>query len=290
MQENEGSRHSLLLAVDTPFYLDRDTVQKLTQHCNVKKEASLYAREQSSLLFLGRHLDKLAKQNGKSVVYREATVVAVCDGHMDVMIGDLNMEKRVHLANLPVWRSDFDEAKQTLTMYWRKGVDTSTGIQRSWSITDDDDDDDDEGYLDEELLLEEMLQAGDAHQQQQDLDNLQSDTKEGTVAGLSILEQHAKKTTSYNVPLSNNPTHQKQNPEAAAAAAPPLPLNRPESTQSTSAKRASLVRSRLSDSTAYSTEQGYQTVKALDKIRVALVIDMVRTPPLIRILAVNPFA
>jgi protein SSD1 len=264
-------------------------VQKLTQHCNVKKEASLNAREQSSLLFLGRHLDKLAKQNGKSVVYREATVVAVCDGHMDVMIGDLNMEKRVHLANLPVWRSDFDEAKQTLTMYWRKGVDTSTGIQRSWSITDDDDDEDDEGYLDEELLLEEMLQAGDAQQQQQqqDLDNHRSDTKEDTVAGLSILEQHAKKTASYNTPLSRDPTNHKQQPEASA---PSPPSNRPESTQSTSAKRASLVRSRLSDSTAYSTEQGYQTVKALDKIRVALVIDMVRTPPLIRILAVNPFA
>lgn len=233
----------------------------------MKKEAAVYAREQSSLLFLGGYLDKLAKQNGKSVVYREATVVAVSDGHVDVMIGDLNMEKRVHLANLPVWRSDYDETKQTLTMYWRKGVDTSTGIQRPWSITDDDEDD---GYLDEELLLEEMLQSGDLLTREDD-----DKTPEGTVVGLSILEQHANKTKA--APITSNPIVQSTTP-------------RPETTQSTSGKRASLVRSRLSDSTAYSTEQGYQTVKALDKIRVALVIDMVRTPPLIRILAVNPFA
>ncbi|KAI8098895.1 uncharacterized protein BX664DRAFT_354405 [Halteromyces radiatus] len=299
-----------LSSEDAPFYLDRDTVQKLTQHCNVKKEAAHYAREQSSLLFLGVHLNKLAKQNGKSVVYREATVVAVCEGHLDVMVPELNMEKRVHLANLPVWRSDYNENKQTLTMYWRKGVDTSTGKQRHWSILDDDDDDDDSDYLDEELLLEEMLQTGaltkdDDDEEEEEEEKVSSslildrndnvsclqhndqqqsvlrdleDNKEQTVIGLSILEQHARKAMPVDTP-DISPTVTSSTKKL-----------RPESTQSTSAKRASLVRARLSDSTAYSTEQGYQTIKALDKIRVALVIDMVRTPPLIRILAVNPFA
>lgn len=278
-------------------------MQKLAQHCNVKKEAALAARDQSSLLFLGTYLNRLANQAGKSVVYREAMVVAVDKNHVDVMVGELNMEKRVHLANLPVWRSEFDDTKQTLTMYWRKGVDTYTGRQQF--VSDDEEDEGQDDYLDEELLLEEMIhgtaRTSDNHQQsplddnsdqlETILGNREGDSAEKTAMKTSFLEHYAKKTMVANGtsdPAKNDTSI--DDPAATPSSSPSSSPKQPESTKSVSMKRASLALARLSDSTGYSTEQGYQTVKALDKIRVALVVDMARTPPLIRILAVNPFA
>ncbi|OAD05494.1 hypothetical protein MUCCIDRAFT_141613, partial [Mucor lusitanicus CBS 277.49] len=112
---------------DKRFSLDRDTVQKLAQHCNVKKDAARYAREQSNLMFLSIHMDKLSQQQqqqqqkvieGPSVIFREAIVVAVFDQFFDVVIPELNLEKRIHLACLPVWRSDYNQHSQSLTMFW----------------------------------------------------------------------------------------------------------------------------------------------------------------------------
>ncbi|KAI8064703.1 hypothetical protein BC940DRAFT_320901 [Gongronella butleri] len=280
------------LSSDDDFYLDLNTVQKLAQHCNVKKQAALNAREQSSMLFLGTYLDKVAKQNGKAVVYREATVVAVSDAYFDVWVADVNMEKRVHLANLPVWRSDYDDHKHTLTMYWRKGVESSTGKQRHWSLSDDDDDDnDDDAYLDEDLLLEEMKRVHASIDDEFHVEPFQfaaadnNNTKKQPVAQKS--PELPIETGIASLAIASAPSSPSPGPVEHANTNTPAPV--PESTKSTT-KRASLVRARLSDSTAYSTEQGYQTIKALDKIRVALIIDTVRTPPLIRILAVNPFA
>ncbi|KAI7885645.1 RNB-domain-containing protein [Lichtheimia hyalospora FSU 10163] len=214
------------------FYLDRDTVQKLAQHCNVKKDAALYAREQSSMLFMASYLSKRgirpADANHITVVRREALVVAAFEQHFDVMIPELNLERRIHLANLPVWRSEFDHETRSLTMYWTKGVDTKTGKQRAWSMSDDEEDD-----MDEEALLEEM---------------------------------HNGKPPS------------------------PPPSVQPEPTISTQNKRASMVLARLSESTNYSTDLGTQTIKALDKIQVLITVEMVKTPPLIRVLGANPYA
>ncbi|KAI8329738.1 hypothetical protein BC941DRAFT_384356 [Chlamydoabsidia padenii] len=285
---------------DTPFYLDRDSVQKLAQYCNVKKEAAMNAREQSSLLFLGTYLNKLASQ---SVVYREATVVAVDEEHIDVMVGELNMEKRVHLANLPVWRSDFDDTKQTLTMYWRKGVDTYTGKQHFLLDDDDDDGDSQDNYLDEEIMLDEMMHVPPT----QSLDNslldesyhpYQQETDgngKKNIMGSSVLEHHAEKTISAGGVSATKKTGANDtihnNLIASTSPSPSSPKSlQQQQPEPTCGKRTSLERARLSDSTGYSIEQGYQTIKALDKIQVALIVDMARTPPLIRILAVNPFA
>ncbi|KAI8076809.1 uncharacterized protein BX664DRAFT_362733 [Halteromyces radiatus] len=220
------------LANDRHFYLDRDTVQKLGQHCNVKKEAAIIAREQSGLLFMSLYLNERAttdETNNIKIVYREAQVIAVFDDYFDVMIPELNMERRIHLANLPVWRSEMDSSRRALTMFWKKGVDTSTGKQHRWSLSDDE-------Y--EDLLDEEWDDASDS----------------------AVVNK-----------LSVSPS-----------------LVEPE--PSKSSKRQSIIQARLSNSTSFSAEQSSQTIQALDKIRVILTIEMVRTPPLIRVLAANPYA
>ncbi|KAK4519063.1 uncharacterized protein ATC70_009293 [Mucor velutinosus] len=278
---------------DKRFSLDRDTVQKLAQHCNVKKDAARYAREQSNLMFLSIHMDKLSQQQhqqqqkvieGPSVIFREAIVVAVFEQFFDVVIPELNLEKRIHLACLPVWRSDYNQHSQSLTMFWRKGVDTSTGKKSDWSLSDEEDDED---GLDEDALLEEMNTTAEQLPQEEYKMNTLNDN-ESIVSQLAVKENHASAATT--VPVYPNKSvstpalmmmHQSGSNSTAIAAAP---------TRSTSNRRASIVRARLSDSTAYSTEQGFQTIKALDKIRVVLTVELARTPPVIRVLAANPFS
>lgn len=249
-----------VLTGEKRFYLDRDTVQKLAQHCNVKKEAALYAREQSSMLFLASYLNKRGVRPADAphitVVRREAIIVAVFDQFFDVMIPELNIQKRIHLANLPTWRSEFDQQDRTLTLYWTKGMDTTTGKQRSWSMSDDEEDD-----LDEEALLEEM--------------------RDSTANGESI-------NTSLQEEKVNDKRQQELSQKQEQSTASP-PAVVPETTRSTS-KRASMVHARLSESTGYSTDLGSQTIKALDKIQVLVTVEMIKTPPLIRILAANPYA
>ncbi|KAI8332641.1 hypothetical protein BC941DRAFT_381247 [Chlamydoabsidia padenii] len=236
------------LAKDRHFYLDRDTVQKLGQHCNVKKEAAMIAREQSGLLFLSLYLNERAvvPPDGNTnikIVYREAQVISVFDDYFDVMIPELNLEKRIFLANLPVWRSELDASRRALTMFWKKGVDTSTGKQRRWSMSDDEYED-----LDDMSLLVDLHDRSD----------------NGNNTASSIVNQLA-----ISSPLTDNTVVLET---------------------SKSSKRQSIIQARLSSSTSFSPEQSSQTIQALDKIRVILTIEMVRTPPLIRVLAANPYA
>lgn len=249
--------------------MDRDTVQKLAQHCNVKKEASLAAREQSKLLSLALyfvHKDSQQPQVNQhqavvtgtqvtTTVYGEARVIAVMEDYFDVSLPEFGMERRIHLANLPLWRHQYDPQDRALTMFWKQGVIPSTGLQQQWSLSDDE-------YEEEELLSTYPEQS-------------QSNTSTSST------------NSSSNLSLENN----KQFEAIALAAAKAGIVSSPNSGGKKSAtKRASIISSRLSASTGYSSEQSSQTIKALDKIRVMLTIEMVRTPPLIRVFAANPYA
>ncbi|KAI8046946.1 uncharacterized protein B0P05DRAFT_482341, partial [Gilbertella persicaria] len=245
------------------FFLDRDTVQKLAQHCNVKKEASLAAREQGKLLSLALYLvhkqDCMQPQQAvttatplTTTVYSEARVIAVNEDYFDVSLPEFGMERRIHLANLPLSRHKYNPVERALTMFWKEGVVPSTGLQQQWSLSDDE-------YEEEELL------------------NSFPEASQSTPL---------TKTTDSDV--------DKKQFEAIALAASkagivPGPTTSTPGKKSAS-KRASIISSRLSASTGYSSEQSSQTIKALDKVRVMLTIEMVRTPPLIRVFAANPYA
>lgn len=125
------------------------------------------------------------------------------------------------------------------------------------------DNDDDEEDIDEEALLEEMRHNShpSSPHQQEDYKTRHYDT---VVSQLDI-----SPPKSVSTPVGSTPRVEKK---------------------TTTSRRASIVRARLSDSTAFSTEQGYQTIRALDKIRVVLVSELQKTPPVIRVLAANPFS
>jgi len=177
------------------------------------------------------------------------------EDYFDVSLPEVGMERRIHLANLPLWRHQYDSQDRALTMFWKQGVIPSTGLQQQWSLSDDE-------YEEEELLSTYPEQS-------------QSNTSTSST------------NSSSNLSLENN----KQFEAIALAAAKAGIVSSPNGGSKKSAtKRASIISSRLSASTGYSSEQSSQTIKALDKIRVMLTIEMVRTPPLIRVFAANPYA
>lgn len=250
-----------VLSGEKHFYLDRDTVQKLAQHCNVKKEASLSALQQSKLLslalyFVNRQTPELITEDEilateTTTIYGEARVIAVMEDYFDVSLPEFGIERRVHLANLPLWRHKYDPHERSLTMFWKEGVIPSTGKQQQWSLSDDE-------YEEEELLSTYPEKS------------------------------NSNSSTSSSSSLENN----KQFEEIAKAAARAgiLPNTTTTATNRRASKRASIINARLSTSTGYSSEQCSQTIKALDKVRVMITVEMVKTPPLIRIFCANPFA
>lgn len=238
--------------------MDRDTVQKLAQHCNVKKEASLSAIQQSKLLSLALYFvnkqtpevieeDKILTTE-TTTIYGEARVIAVMEDYFDVSLPEIGIERRVHLANLPLWRHKYDPHVRSLTMFWKEGVLPSTGKQQQWSLSDDE-------YEEEELLstYPEKSQS-----------NTSSSSSSSSLENNKQFEEIAKAAARAGI-VSNN-------------------------TNKRASKRASIISARLSTSTGYSSEQCSQTIQALDKVRVMITIEMVKTPPLIRIFCANPFA
>ncbi|KAG1358214.1 hypothetical protein G6F62_000907 [Rhizopus arrhizus] len=241
-----------LLGVEKHFYLASDTIQKLAQHCNVKKEAGLEAIHQGKLLSLALYLaskQQPPSDNSPTTVYGEARVIAVAEDWFDVSLPEFGLERRIHLANLPLWKHKYDPQERALTMYWKEGVIPSTGEQKQWSLSDDE-------YEEEELV--------------------------------SADPERSQSTTSNQASTESNAnTKEFEEIARAAASAGIIGGNTPKKSAS---KRASIISSRLSASTGYSSEQSSQTIKALDKVRTMLTIQMVRTPPLIRVFAANPYA
>lgn len=251
------------------FYLDRDTVQKLAQHCNVKKEASLAARDQSKLLSLALYLVQKQQDNQQqqqthqavvtgtavtTTVYGEARVIAVMEDSFDISLPEFGIERRIHLANLPLWRHQYDPKIRALTMFWKEGVVASTGLQQQWSLSDDE-------YEEEELL---STYPENSH------------------------SSSSSSNGSSNLSIENN--KQFEAIALAAAKAGIVPTSTTSTSKKSASKRASIISSRLSASTGYSSEQSSQTIQAMDKVRIMLTIEMVRTPPLIRVFAANPYA
>ena len=95
---------------------------KLAENCNFKKEAARTAQEQSTHLFLCRMLRDMTATQGP--VIRCGIVVNVQSSSFDVVIPEFGIEKRVHLDQLPLIKAEFDRRNRVLELFWEKGVDS----------------------------------------------------------------------------------------------------------------------------------------------------------------------
>jgi len=96
--------------------MDRDSVAKVAQQCNVKKDSAKLAQEQSAHLFLCLLIADLTQRFGP--VVRQAQVVGVLDAAFDVLIPEFGIEKRVHVDQMPIENHVYDEHSHVLQIYW----------------------------------------------------------------------------------------------------------------------------------------------------------------------------
>ncbi|KAF8165293.1 hypothetical protein B0H34DRAFT_688609 [Crassisporium funariophilum] len=106
----------LQAGAETKFTMDRDAVAKVAQQCNIKRDSSTLAQEQSAHLFLCVLISDLTQRYGP--VIRQAKVVGVLDAAFDVLVPEFGIEKRVHVDQMPIDNHVYDEHTHTLQIYW----------------------------------------------------------------------------------------------------------------------------------------------------------------------------
>jgi len=102
--------------VESKFTMDRDTVAKVAQQCNIKRDSAILAQEQSTHLFLCVLISDLTQRYGP--VVRQAKVIGVLDAAFDVLVPEFGIEKRVHVDQMPIDNHVHDEHNHTLQIYW----------------------------------------------------------------------------------------------------------------------------------------------------------------------------
>lgn len=230
------------------------------------------------MLFLALYFNSLAKKANSNVVFADAIVIAVSDGFFDVILTQFGFEKRIHTDNLPLNSYHMDSTSDNLTLFWKKGIST-TALNSEFAYLEEDDDDDAE--LDEDALADEMQKSepsddssdpvtnGSSNNVDEKPQNGKMDTKEDAVKALAINSDVEEATP--DTPVVAYKRLSKRNSSAMIFA----PSN-------------SGAQGPISNPT-YDGMQCSQTIKPLDSIKVAIHVEMTQTPPLLRVLAANPF-
>lgn len=228
------------------------------------------------MLFLALYFNDLAKKANSNVVFADAIVVATFDGYFDVVLTQFGFEKRIHADNLPLNSHQFSGSTDSLTLFWQKGVST-TALNREFTYLEDDDG---EIELDEDAIAEEMqkdVSSEDGEDHTSDKSNHKTSTNgtaEVEVKALSITQQ-AEDTN--NAPENNVVAYKRLSKRNSGAI---IPMS---ATNSSSGSQTPI------SVPSYDGLQCSQTLKPLDSIKVAIHVEMTQTPPLLRVLAANPF-
>jgi len=229
----------LLGAADTRFSMDTEAVSQVAQQCNTKKEAAKLAQEQSQHLYLCVLIANLTQQYGP--VRRNAKVIGVLDEAFDVLVPDFGIEKRVHIDQMPIENHVYDDHSNTLSLYWKKGVDVVQWLAEH---------------------------RGDAH-----LQLIRQNA-----------ERHAKSLGATN-PQAKDERELFNDDDDTPVVAPKNFANYAQ--HSISAKKEAPKFEGV-----YINAHGHhiQTVKELQEVPVVITADMTISPPVIKVLAMNPFA
>ncbi|KAF9579141.1 hypothetical protein BGW38_004730, partial [Lunasporangiospora selenospora] len=83
------------LVEEPKFFLTKEACQKTAIHCNIRKDASKSAQEQSSHVYLSVLIRNLTQSKGP--VIKDAVVVQVQDASFDVLVPEYGLEKRIYV-------------------------------------------------------------------------------------------------------------------------------------------------------------------------------------------------
>lgn len=109
------------------FSEDVESLHKVAESCNTKKDSAHNAQEQSVHIESCRRMNRLSEEQGGDLI-SVGIVVCVYESAFDVLIPEYGFEKRVHCDQLPLKKAEFDKNKRLLELYWEKGVPSSAFV------------------------------------------------------------------------------------------------------------------------------------------------------------------
>lgn len=281
--------------IEKRFYLDKDTVQKTANHCNVKKEAAKNAQEQSIHLFLCVLLNNLTVQSGP--VIREAIVIGVKDHAFDVLVPAFGIEKRVHLDQLPLEKFIFNEEEKVLTLQWKPGVSSLEPIPEDYGYGEEEEDGLD---VDEDALLGDVNE--DYHYEMMDVASLPIEDEHRLFdANSDIGDEDDIEDDDVNI-VGDDESNGDDAPNSNITSTSVMEYSKLDS--SNSEKIFSSRREKLSKTSppainiseipqitvdADPSIPNSQIIRELCHLQVVVTADCKKSPPVIKVLAVNPY-
>lgn len=236
-----------VLANQDKFPVDRETMAKIAQQCNVKKDAAKLAQEQSAHLFLCLLIHDLTMRYGP--VVRPATVMGVLDAAFDVIVPEFGIEKRVHVDQMPIENHMYDDSQHALNIYWKDNVDVI-----AWLAETSDD-----------VHVKKLQEVAQQHAMMELTSQSQTDE-----AALFDDEDGEEETSTAELIRQHNI-------EAAK-----------ESNQRAKSLHKSGLKFDGVDENARGERR--QKIKELMQVPVIVTSDMSKSPPVLKVFSVNPFA
>ncbi|KEP54322.1 putative cell wall biogenesis protein phosphatase SSD1 [Rhizoctonia solani 123E] len=230
---------------DVKFTMDRDSVAKVAQQCNIKKGSAKLAQEQSAHLFLCLLISDLTQKYGP--VVRQARVVGVLDAAFDVLIPEFGIEKRVHVDQMPIDNHVFEEHSHTLQIYW------STRDVISWLAENSDDE-----------HLKKVKQTAEQHAVKMEL------------TSRSVHDERA--------------LFDEDEEDEIVISRPALPSDAAEETSKQRKLSKAKVEPQFEGLRRTSAGHRIQDIRELMSVPVIVTADLTKSPPVIKVYSVNPYA
>ncbi|KAK5104283.1 Translational repressor [Lithohypha guttulata] len=109
------------------FNEDLESLAKMAEQCNNKKDSAQNAQEQSVHIEACRAMDKTSAEHGGDLI-SDGIVICVYESAFDVLIPEYGFEKRVHCDQLPLKKAEYRKNERVLELYWEKGVPSSAYV------------------------------------------------------------------------------------------------------------------------------------------------------------------
>ncbi|KAI9246673.1 hypothetical protein BDA99DRAFT_609485 [Phascolomyces articulosus] len=306
------------LSGEKRFYLECEVIQKIARHCNVKGQSREYACEQSQHLFMSRYLS-MSRQTATT---HEAIVVGVQEQAFDVIVPGLILERRIHVINLPLETFNYSSTDGVLHLFWKRGVATAdamveqadvdddnqtimTGIEGTGTITEEEDDLVDhheegiDGKKDGSLLYDNTITNGSntlaavvttttTSAPPSTADNAISEAVhqlsiKSAPSSADLPLQQEQQSTSATTAINNTNTNNNNNININTN------NNKKQRPRSMSLRVIEGENPWTSQQECTIPNESRQVIRPFDYIRVVITSHPDRSPPLIRVLAANPF-
>lgn len=98
----------------------KKVMNRLSFHCNNKKDGAKAAQDNNIQMYLARYLSNQESLHGP--IYTKADVIKVMKGQYEIYVPEYGLEKKFHVEDLPTENHYFDKLDNSLDIFWKRGV------------------------------------------------------------------------------------------------------------------------------------------------------------------------